>query len=367
MKHYLDYNATAPIRPEVLERMTELLASPLNPSSVHSFGRKAKDIVDNARQKIAEIIGVFPSEVIFTASGTEANNWVMRLFSDRRMFVSAIEHPSILKTAGIVSSSSVTIPVSENGMVNLEELDFLLGGERNFILSVMLANNETGVIQPIREIADMVHKREGLLHCDAVQSFGKIPVDFNHLDCDLMTLSAHKMGGPVGTAALIAKNNIHLYPLLTGGGQEANRRAGTENVAAIAGFARAAELIDYEYMKKIRIWLDMLEKELTTVGSRVIGKDSPRLPNTTCITMPGVPAETQLISFDLEGVAVSAGSACSSGRIETSHVLTAMGVPKEEIFTAIRISGGWATRQDDIVAMAEAWRRLLRRKNEAAA
>lgn len=354
------------MRPEVREFMAEVLTFPLNASSAHASGRKAKTLLDNSHRKIAETIGAFANEVVFTASGTEANNWALRAFANRNIIVSAIEHPSILKTAASISESLV-IPVTEDGVINLSILDALVDDTKDCMVSVMLANNETGVIQPIQEIAAIVHKKGGLLHCDAVQAFGKIPVDFTALGCDLMTISAHKMGGPVGAAALIVKNDLPLPPLLLGGGQELNRRAGTENIAAIVGFAIAAELMDLEQIKEIRGWLTNLATEAGKSQGREMGRNSERIPNTLCITMPHVSAETQIIGFDLEGISVSAGSACSSGKIEPSHVLKAMGLPKEDISTAIRISGGWATTEEDIVAATAAWNKLFQRKNEIAA
>lgn len=365
MKHYLDYNATAPARPEVLDVMQELQKFALNPSSVHENGRKAKGILDNSRRKIAEAIGVFANEIIFVSSGTEANNWAIKAFPEHKIIVSAIEHSSVLKTAGTLANTFI-IPVDSDGIINLDAFAKALP-QGKFLVSIMLANNETGVIQPVQEIAGMVHKRGGLMHCDAVQAFGKVHVDFTALGCDLMTISAHKMGGPVGAAALIARNNLPLAPMLIGGGQELNRRAGTENVAAIAGFAKAAECIDLKSAAQIRPWLDAFEQEVEKLGSRIIGKNATRLPNTSCITMPNVTAETQLISFDLEGIAVSAGSACSSGRIEPSHVLKAMGIDTQEAATAIRASGGWGTQEANITALTEAWKKLFQRKNERAA
>lgn len=359
--HYLDYNATTPSRPQVLETVRELQAIPLNPSSVHAGGRKAKQMLDNARRTLAEIIGVFPAEIMFTSSGTEGNNWAIRNFPDNDILVSTTEHSSVLKPAQQRGCQS--IPVTPDGLVDLEKLHELLKGKDKFLVSVMLANNETGVIQPIQEIAALVHEKGGLLHCDAVQAFGKIPVDFNVLGCDMLTVSAHKMGGLIGAAALVVKNGLSLPPFIVGGGQEQNRRAGTENTAAIAGFAKAAELIDLNQMAQIRHWLDELETQAEALGATITGKNAPRLPNTSCVTMPGITAETQLISFDLEGIATSAGSACSSGRIEPSHVLLAMGMQTKEAATALRISGGWATTKDDIDAVTTAWQKLFRRKH----
>lgn len=362
LKHYLDYNATAPVRPEVIEVIRQLQPLPLNPSSAHSAGRKAKGIIDNSRRKLAEIIGAFANEIIFTSSGTEANNWAIRAFPGYTAIVSAIEHSSILKTAHLIGTP-IIIPVTGDGIIDINALAGMLPATDKFIVSVMLANNETGIIQPIREIADIVHRKNGIIHCDAVQAFGKIPIDFTNLGCDLMTISAHKMGGPIGAAALIAKSNITLPPFLIGGGQELNRRAGTENVSAIAGFTKSAELIDFGQMKKIREWLDKFEGEIETMApSATIGRNSPRLPNTTCVTMPNVSSEIQIISFDLENIAVSAGSACSSGKIEPSHVLTAIGLNDQETKNALRISCGWATTEHDIMALTKAWKKLFLRK-----
>lgn len=361
IQHYLDYNATTPALPQVLEIVKELHSFPLNPSSVHAGGRKAKQVLDSARRTLAEVIGAFPAEIIFTSSGTEANNWAIRSFSGEIVLASSIEHSSVLKTAQ--QRNHILVPVTADGIVDLEKLKEIVKDKKNFLVSVMLANNETGVVQPIQEIAALVHEAGGLLHCDAVQAFGKIPVDFTALGCDMMTLSAHKMGGTLGAAALVVKNGLPLQPFITGGGQEQNRRAGTENAAAIAGFAKAAELIDFGHMAQIRHWLDEFEMKVAALGGQIIGKNAPRLPNTSCIVMPNVTAETQLISFDLEGIAASAGSACSSGRIEASHVLKAMGMETAQATTALRISGGWATTQKDIDILTSAWEKLFRRKH----
>lgn len=357
---YLDYNATAPVRPQVIELVRELQALPLNASSVHGAGRKAKMIISQARSRLAEIIGVFASEVLFTASATEANNWALRSFPGHHLIVSAIEHASVLKTARLQGNTTIA-PVTADGIVDVNALEAIIARQQgDFLVSVMLANNETGVIQPIRDIADAVHKQGGILHTDAVQALGKIRMDFNDLGCDMMTVAAHKMGGMIGSAALVVKNTLRLPPLLTGGGQESNQRAGTENVPAVAAFAKAVELIDLAQMQHLRGWLDRLEAE----AGNAVGQYSPRLPNTSCIIMPGVTAETQMIHLDLDNIAVSAGSACSSGRIETSHVLNAMQVPAADANCAIRISGGWATTQEDITAAEESWKKLYERRQK---
>lgn len=359
MSVYLDYNATAPLRPETQATMSEILAIPANPSATHSFGRAAKKILEDSRKTIAEAIGAFPNEVVFTATGSEANAMALKGFPDRRIIVSAIEHSSVAK------QSDIKIPVDANGVVDLMKLEYMLGSGEPALVSVMLANNETGVIQPIREISALCKAHNALLHVDAVQALGKIPVEFTTLGCDLMTISAHKMGGPVGAAALILRQDLAITPLFVGGGQELGRRAGTENIAAIAGFARAVELIDLGQMKQLRGWLDKLETTVAQDGAVIMGKLASRLPNTSCFAMPSISNEVQLMDFDLKGFALSAGSACSSGRIEPSPVLAAMGVAKEVAGSAIRVSIGWASRECELVAFLEAWQTLQKRLKAA--
>ncbi len=356
---YLDYNATAPIRPEVVERMAEVMSAPANPSSVHASGRAAKALLEEARRSIAEAISCFPGELVLAASGTEANNLALRGTRCEVVAVSATEHASVLKTVPLAWQ----VPVNAQGLLELDALEqWLQAQTKPVLVSIMLANNETGVIQPIREIAALVHAHGGLLHCDAVQAFGKMPVDVNLLGVDLLSLSAHKMGGPPGAGALFVSQQTELSPLITGGGQELNRRAGTENVAAIAGFAKAVELAAQDdWQGKIRGWLDAME---TTCQARcpnetiVLGGEAPRLPNTTCLRMPGVRSETQLMQFDLKGFAVSAGSACSSGRIEPSHVVRAMlgGDAQDD---TVRISIGWNTKEKEIQCFKDAWCALM--------
>lgn len=364
MSVYLDYNATAPLHPAAFSRMQELLAGPCNASSVHGFGREAKKHLEDARKTIAETISAWPNEIIFTASGTESNVTALRGFPDRRVLVTAIEHSSALKAR----ADAQLIPVDANGIIDLAVLETQLAkGGKPMLVSVMLANNETGVIQPIAEVAALCKKHEALLHCDAVQGLGKIPVDFGALGADMLTLSAHKCGGPLGAAALVVRRDLPFTPLLTGGGQEMGRRAGTENIAAIAGFAAAAETAsDHRHMLDIRAWLDAMEQEMATLGATVFGKKVSRLPNTSCVAMPGISNEVQLMDFDLKGFAVSAGSACSSGRIETSHVLTAMGVAKPLAGSAIRISCGWQTAQEHIKLFTENWKNTCQRLGKKA-
>jgi cysteine desulfurase len=356
MRVYLDYNATCPQRPESIAAMQKWLALPANPSSAHGFGRAAKKQLEDARKVIAEKISAWPNEIIFTASGTEANATALRGLPDRKLLVSAIEHSSVL------SCGDERIKVDSNGIIDFSDLEQkLISSEQPALVSIMLANNETGVIQPISQIAELCKKHNAFLHCDAVQALGKIPVDFSLLGVDMLTISAHKCGGPLGVAALVVKNNLAIKPLLTGGGQELSRRAGTENIAAIAGFAAAIEAIDLQQMQKLRILIDEMEEKIQSAGGIIFGKNAQRLPNTTCVAMPGVSSETQLIDFDLNGYAISAGSACSSGRIEKSHVLLAMGVSPELAGCAIRVSAGWNTKPEEIERFTEAWLKLAAR------
>jgi cysteine desulfurase len=360
---YLDYNATTPLRPQVIERVTKLLTEPHNASSVHFYGREGKKYIENARAVIAEAVNAWKNEIVFTSCGTEANNAVLRGEGCRRILVSAIEHSSVLKTV----PHAELIPVDSNGVVDVQGLRALLAKENKpALVSVMLANNETGVIQPVAEVVKACREHGGdiLVHSDAAQALGKIPVDFSMLGVDMMTVSAHKLGGPQGAAALVLRNDLPIKPLLTGGGQELGRRAGTENVAAISGFGVAVELAqkDAAHWKNLRGWLDEMETEICAYAPEAIvfGREAARLPGTSCISMPGVGSETQLMAFDLAGIAVSAGSACSSGRIEASHVVKAMGYC-DIAATAIRISGGWKTTEQDVQKATTEWKKLYDR------
>lgn len=362
---YLDYNATAPLRPVAAQKMAELQALPLNASSVHSRGREAKKHLEAARKTIAEAVSAWPNEITFTASGTEANVTALRGITGRQVLVSAVEHSSVLKSCALAP----IIPVDGNGVIDLSALDSMLTKHKKALVSVMLANNETGVIQPIAEVSALCKRHDALLHCDAVQALGKIPVDFGALGVDMMTLSAHKCGGPVGAAALVVRRELPFTPLMTGGGQESGRRAGTENVAAIAGFAAAVEAFDFDHMRQLRGWLDGLEQSISSPCKGegvVIGAGVTRVPNTSCIAMPGVSNEVQLMDFDLSGFCVSAGSACSSGRIEVSHVLTAMEIAEKTASCAIRVSSGWDTKEQDILSFTQNWQNTYQRLRKKA-
>lgn len=361
MRTYLDHNATSPLRPSAKAAMLAAMEVTGNASSVHGEGRAARNIVDDAREAIARELGVIAPVVVFTSSGSEANNLAIKGVAVERLLISAIEHPSVIEAAKASGKSVETIPVTPDGIINLDGLRALLPGG-TALVSIMLANNETGVIQPIREIAALAHEHGSLLHTDAVQAFGKIPVNFGLLGADMMTISAHKFGGPVGAGTLIARDRLPLEPLIHGGGQELRRRAGTENVPAIAGFAAAA----FDTRTDIRGLRDKLEAELE--DAVIFGQGAERLPNTTCFAVPGMKAETLLMAFDLEGIAVSSGSACSSGKVAKSHVLAAMGVAPELAGAAIRVSLGWNTTSEHIEHFIAVWRRIrARRRSKVAA
>ena len=365
---YLDWNATAPLRPEAAAAMAEALGHRGNPSSVHRFGRDARHALEAARAQVAALASAAPSEIVFTSGGTEANHLALRGLTDRRILVSAIEHESVRQAA----PDAAIIPVTRAGIVDLDALDRLLASEKQpSLVSLMLANNETGIIQPVAEAARIAHARGALLHCDAVQAAGKLPLDRGRLGADLMTLSAHKLGGPPGVGALVVAGELPLAPLLTGGGQERGRRAGTENLPGIVGFGAACEsalarLADYRAVGALR---DDAERRLGAIArdAALYGDAVARLPNTLCIAMPGVAAATQVMALDLAGVMVSAGAACSSGKVRRSHVLDAMGVAAGEAECAIRISLGWSTTAADIDHLVEAWGALYARTRASAA
>jgi cysteine desulfurase len=359
---YLDYNATAPVRPAVAVAMAEALTCVGNPSSVHSAGRAARRAVEASRRAVAELVGAAESDVVFVSGGSEANRLALNGTGRCRVLVSAIEHDSVL--AAVPDAES--LPVSRSGILDLAALaERLARNDRPSLVSVMLANNETGVIQPIAEIAALVHAHGGLLHCDAVQAAGKLPVDRARLGADLISLSAHKLGGPQGVGALVIAPHVGLTALQTGGGQERGRRAGTENVPGIVGFGCACPLAAGSVADSVRIaeLRDRAERALRALvpQARVFGAAAARLSNTLCITMPGVAAATQVMALDLAGVMVSAGAACSSGKVRPSHVLRAMDATPEEAASAIRISLGWDTSAADIEHLIEAWGALYAR------
>jgi cysteine desulfurase len=359
---YLDWNATAPLRPEAAAAITAALAHCGNPSSVHRWGRAARQMVERAREAVAALVGGDPEGVVFVSGGTEANHLALFGSGRERVLVSAVEHSSVLQAM----PAAERIAVDANGIVDLTRLNQQLAADpRPALISVMLANNETGVIEPVAEIAAIAHRHGALFHCDAVQAAGKIPVDVAAIGADLVSLSAHKLGGPPGIGALIVRGMAELSPMIRGGGQERGRRAGSENLPGIAGFAAAAVaamdgLAGYDGVRQLR---DSLDASLITAAPEaiVIGAAAWRLPNTTAIALPGVSAETQIIALDLDGVMVSAGAACSSGKVGPSHVLQAMGAAPEIAGCTTRISLGWSTTEAEIDHFLTAWTAMRRR------
>ena len=367
---YLDWNATTPLRREAKEAMGAAWDLCGNPSSVHAEGRQARRLIEDARATISAATGALPQNLIFTSGGTEANALALtpglRRSSGlpvKRLVVSAIEHASVLAGGRFPAEAISPVGVTSSGLLDLDRLRRILEGGAPALVSLMLANNETGAVQPVAEAAEMVHAAGGLLHVDAIQAFGKSSFDVNGLGADLVTVSAHKIGGPKGAGALILTDGLLGFePLLRGGGQELGRRAGTENVAGIAGFgaaARAAMGILEGEATRLEGLRDRLEDGLRqTPNVIVFSDDVPRLPNTTLFTVPGLRAETAVIGFDLAGIAVSSGSACSSGKVQPSHVLQAMGFGPELAQGAVRLSLGRATSSVEIDRCLEGWRKL---------
>jgi len=343
-----------------------------NPSSVHAEGRQARHLVEEARGVLAQALGALPRNIVFTSGGTEANALALSPGLCRgsgppveRLLVSAIEHTSVLAGGRFAPDRIASVPVMRSGLVDLGALSAMLASGPPALVSLMAANNETGAVQPVAGAAAAVHEAGGLLHVDAIQAFGKMRLDLSALGADLVTLSAHKIGGPKGVGALAFGEGVTgLEPLLRGGGQERGRRAGTEDVAGIAGFGAAAVATiaamaaDRPRIEGLR---NRLEAGLREQGDvTIFSGDVPRLHNTVLFTAPGLKAETAVISFDLEGVAVSSGSACSSGKVQPSHVLLAMGVGPGEAQGAVRLSLGWSTSDRDVDRALEAWRKLRR-------
>ncbi|MBR0692996.1 cysteine desulfurase family protein [Bradyrhizobium lablabi] len=367
---YLDWNATTPLRPEAKAAMEAAWELSGNPSSVHSEGRRARRVVEDAREAVARAVGARPQDVVFLSGGTEANALALTPGLRRgsgarvtRLLVSAVEHASVLAGGRFPAETIGTIKATPSGVVDLEHLRSLLNDGPPALVSVMLANNETGAIQPVAEVGEIVHAAGGVVHVDAVQAFGKIAFDLTSLQADLLSLSAHKIGGPKGIGALVLGQDTEgLDALLRGGGQELGRRAGTENVAGISGFGAAtkAAMADLKAdAARVRRLRDQLEDGLRqTPGLTVFSDDVKRLHNTILFTAPGMKAETAVIGFDLAGVAVSSGSACSSGKVQPSHVLAAMGYRREMTQGAVRLSLGWSTTETDVDLALKAWRKL---------
>ena len=367
---YLDWNATTPLRPEAKAAMGKAWELSGNPSSVHAEGRQARRLVEEARIAVATAVGAAPRNVTFTSGGTEAN--VLALVpgvrrasqpAAQRLLISAIEHASVLSGGRFAPEMIAKVGVTSDALIDLDQLRAVLAEGPPALVSIMAANNETGALQPIAEAADIVHGAGSLLHVDAIQALGKIPIDISVLGADLISLSAHKIGGPKGIGALVTAEGVEgVEPLLRGGGQERGHRAGTENVAGIAGFGAAVTVAisaleaDAARLKGLQ---NRLERGLRqTPGAIIFSEGVQRLSNTTLFTVPGLRAETAVIGFDLAGIAVSSGSACSSGKVQPSHVLEAMGFGPKIAQGAVRLSLGWSTSETDIDCCLEAWRKL---------
>ncbi len=366
---YADYNATAPLRPEAKAAVLRALEMTGNPSSVHGEGRKARALVEGAREAIAGAIGACRDDIAFTSGGTEAVGAALRgaMASEKHLALvcSMIEHDAVTSVEGVM-----LCPISRDGVADLgflRETVKLLVEEKGCrpLVSLMLVNNETGVIQPVAAAAEIVHAAGGLIHCDAIQALGKITTSVIDLDVDYLSISAHKIGGPHGVGAFYVKPGAPFRAVQTGGGQEFGRRAGTENVAGIAGFGAAvaaaeAGLADYESLSVAR---DRMEAALKRAAPSLLvhGEAAPRVAGVSCFGVEGLPSETQIMGLDLAGFAVSAGSACSSGKVKPSHVLTAMGLNDTAARSAIRASFGWGTKFDDFDALANAWIRMAAR------
>ncbi|MBA4098205.1 MAG: cysteine desulfurase [Rhodospirillum sp.] len=361
---YMDANATTPPSASALAALEAALRVIGNPSSVHGFGRAARGLVDRARVQVAQLVGAKAENVIFVSGGTEANNLALASRGERPLIVSGIEHDSVLKPAQMAGAR--VLRTQRDGQVDLDDLaEALREAERSAFVSIMLANNETGVIQPVRAAADLVHAAGGLLHCDASQAPGRISLDMGDLSTDILTVSAHKIGGVLGAGALVLKDDLAVKPLQVGGGQEKFRRAGTENVPAIAAFGAAAEGVQScAQVSRVAALRDRLEGGLSEFGQNitVLGRDAPRLPNTSCVAVAGKSSETLVMALDLAGYAISAGSACSSGKVRPSHVALAMGYGEEIARSAIRVSLGWWNSEAEIDGLVARLAHLAGRK-----
>jgi cysteine desulfurase len=364
---YFDHNSTTPILDSIKVYMFELMNTPLNPSSTHQYGRKAKYIIEESRRNILGLLNLNINEydIVFTSSGTEANNLVLNNYKDKLIIVSSIEHLSIIKSIESYKDT-IFLDVLENGIIDLCQLEDILkkiDSPKQTLVSIMYANNETGVIQPIKEIANLCNKYSVKYHTDAAQAIGKIDLNINELNLDFITISAHKFGGPIGSAALIYKKNINLIPYIYGGGQEKNLRSGTENVFSIKGMEKALEFIINNLninIEKMLYLRNLLEEKIMkiTPHTKIIGKEVNRLPNTSNIITHGMSSEKQLIELDLNNIAVSTGSACSSGKISKSHVLKAMKISEVDITCSIRISLGINNSEDEIIKFCQIWEEI---------
>ena len=357
---YLDHNATTPLRQSAMAAMNAALSEVGNPSSIHSFGRSARKHVEDARKKIADTLNVSSGQVFFNSGATEGNNTILKGFSGKRILVSATEHPSVID-AGVTCD---LIPVYPSGLVDIDAFQKMVTDNPPALVSVMLVNNETGVVQPVAEISKIAKSVGALVHCDAVQAYGRIAFTRESLGVDFLTLSSHKIGGPQGVGAVIVSAGTTLPKLLEGGGQERRSRAGTENTAGIAGFGVAAVeavagIPDFQNLETFR---QQIETEISkSPRVKIYGQDAPRVANTICCTIDGITSDTLLMAFDIEGIAISSGSACSSGTVKMSHVLKAMGLDEKKNAASLRISLGYTTTTQDIEQFIKVWNILRAR------
>jgi cysteine desulfurase len=376
---YLDHNATTPVDPRVLEAMLPFLRDDYgNPSSLHWFGQRARGAVEEARARVAALVGAEPAEIVFTASGSESDNTALRGVSAKAkapragIVCSAIEHHAVLNTAKALGEEGRPVRIARvhpSGTLDLDDLAAKLD-ETTALASLMLGNNETGTVQPVPEAARLARRRGALVHCDAVQAAGRLPIDVRALDVDLLTLSAHKLYGPKGVGCLYVRRGTPMVPLVRGGGQERNRRAGTENVAGVVGFGTAAALalegLESE-ATRVAALRDRLEERLLAIAGARRNGAGPRLANTTNVSFEGTEAEGLLIALDLEGIAVSTGAACSAGGVEPSHVLRAMGLPPERVQSSLRLSLGRSTTEADVDYAADVIAAVVARQRKVKA
>ena len=375
---YLDHNATTPLDPRVLETMAEVYRESFgNPSSLHWFGQRARAALDEARAEVAALLGATPSEIVFTASGTEADNMALRGAAGvarearRKIVHTGIEHHAIVNTGKALAEEGWPVETARVGADGLVDLDDLRGkvDDRTALVAVMLANNETGVVQPLAEVVRIARGVGALVHCDAVQAVGKIPVDVRALDVDTLALSAHKIYGPKGVGALYVRRGTRMKALVRGGSQERNRRAGTENVAGIVGLGRAAEIAREERAAeapRVAAMRDRLEARLLAIPGAMRNGEGPRVPNTTNVSFQGIEAESLLMALDLMGIAVSTGAACAAGAVEPSHVLRGMGLPMERVQASLRLSLGRGTTEAQVERAAGAVAEAVERQRKVA-
>jgi cysteine desulfurase len=369
---YLDHNATTPLRPEAKDAVLRAMELQGNASSVHAEGRAARALIEEARADIAALVGTKARNVIFTSGGSEAAAFLLTPGFRRegkpaatRLIVSSIEHSCVLTGGRFAPDAVFVAPVTRDGVIDLEALEKLLSSSNQAsLVALMLANNETGIIQPVKEAARLVHARGGYLVADAVQALGKMEFSLSELGADAVFISGHKIGALPGVGAVIrGSDDIHFPPLIKGGGQESGLRAGSENLSGIASFGAAARVLMQKGAKervKIKALRDFMEARLCTISPmcEIVGQKLDRLANTSELVVPGRKAETLLIALDMAGIAVGAGSACTSGKLSPSHVLTAMGRSEQDARSALRVSLGWTTTDDDIEFLCAEWARL---------